>query len=401
MLTRRKTLMRLPAAGQKRRGIWRVLALGLAVVFGLSLPLFVGGLLATYPLATPPASPAPSVAGVFHVHSLLSDGRGDAKDIARAAKEAGLSFVVTTDHNLESLPAPVRIDGVLLVSAVELSASAGHVVAMGLETGLTASERGPAVLETLQARGADAILAHPVQKKRPWDDWDSARGRVAGFEIYSGDTMLRGALQSPLGVLAPSLISYLANRRHGLLTMVRAPAGAHEKMLELASLAPVAALCAQDAHGLPPYASVFTAMQMVLPWPELPEDPTEAARWVRKGLLGGNSVCVFPALGSPAGFRIDGVSPERREVRVGDTLRVNLPPSTPSEVRLVVFGPARLRDDRTVHITSPGAVQIEVWARAPYLVGGDGWRPWIVPSPIRVVDVGAPAPSAAETPPAN
>jgi len=39
--------------------------------------------------------------GVIHVHSVFSDGGGSPRDIADAASEAGLDFVVLTDHNTD------------------------------------------------------------------------------------------------------------------------------------------------------------------------------------------------------------------------------------------------------------------------------------------------------------
>ena len=37
--------------------------------------------------------------GVVHVHSIYSDGTGTIPEIAKAASELGLDFVMMTDHN--------------------------------------------------------------------------------------------------------------------------------------------------------------------------------------------------------------------------------------------------------------------------------------------------------------
>ena len=42
--------------------------------------------------------PRRTIAGALHVHSSVSDGSADRAEIAAAAKRAGLSFVVVTDH---------------------------------------------------------------------------------------------------------------------------------------------------------------------------------------------------------------------------------------------------------------------------------------------------------------
>jgi hypothetical protein len=97
-------------------------------------------------------------------------------------------------------------------------------------------------------------------------------------------------------------------------------------------------------------------------------------------------VCAFRALGEPEGFALEGLDAERREARVGQVLTVRLPLEAGEQVRLEVWGAGRLRPDgRSVELVEAGAVQVEVWARAPGSFFGTRWRPWIVPSPVRVL----------------
>ena len=37
--------------------------------------------------------------GAIHMHSTFSDGSGEVKNIAKAASEIGLDYIVLTDHN--------------------------------------------------------------------------------------------------------------------------------------------------------------------------------------------------------------------------------------------------------------------------------------------------------------
>jgi len=37
--------------------------------------------------------------GAIHIHSVYSDGTGNIEDIAQAAYETGLDFIMMTDHN--------------------------------------------------------------------------------------------------------------------------------------------------------------------------------------------------------------------------------------------------------------------------------------------------------------
>ena len=43
------------------------------------------------------------ITGAIHMHSVFSDGSGEVEDIARYAGEAGLDYILLTDHNLYQL----------------------------------------------------------------------------------------------------------------------------------------------------------------------------------------------------------------------------------------------------------------------------------------------------------
>lgn len=380
-----------------------VLAKGLRALLGLLLMLVgIAGLFAlpapfaSYPVV-PPKQGAPTwVRGAYHVHTTRSDGRGTPGEVARAAKEAGLDFVVLTDHNDFKPPAPAWVDGVLLVPGVEISTSEGHLAAFGMERPLEGMRPwmppGDAV-KAVAAAGGTAVLAHPVQRRNPWKD-DASAKEAPGFELYSADTFFRQAVSNPVSRLLPAVGAYLGNPGHGVMLLVAPTPEPGACLLELSREKPRIAFCAHDAHGLPAYAAVFESMAMYLP-PELvpaplPKDASEAAAQVTRALGSGRAVCAFRALGEPAGFALEGLDPERREARVGDVLEVRLPGS-PEEgtVRVEVWGDGQLRPDgRFVELTGEGVVQVEVWARAPGRFFGTEWRPWIVPSPVRVLPRG-------------
>ena len=140
------------------------------------------------------------------------------------------------------------------------------------------------------------------------------------------------------------------------------------------------------------------ALAMVLPpGTVLSPDAAEAARAVQRLLERGEAYCAFTALGAADGFTLEGL-PAGREVAPGTRVTVRLPVPSPDQVRLQVRGEARLLGDgRTVEATGPGAFTVEAWAEAPGLWGGSAWRPWLVPSPVRVAaDAKAPPASAGE-----
>ena len=245
-------------------------------------------------------------------------------------------------------------------------------------------------VRAVAAAGGTSVLAHPVQERNPWKDAESAR-EVPGFELYSADTFFRLALDSPVSRLLPSVGAYLGNPGHGVMLLAAPSPEPGERLMELTRERPRVAFCAHDAHGLPSYLAVFESMAMYLPPEEvplpLPKDAAEAAARVTRALGSGRAVCAFRALGEPGGFALEGL---RGEARVGDVLRVVLPGS-PEEgsVRVEVWGEGRLQPDgKSVELTGEGVVRVEVWARAPGRFFGTEWRPWIVPSPIRVMPRG-------------
>lgn len=346
-----------------------------------------------YPVVPPQPGVQEWPHGAYHVHTTRSDGRGSVEQVAAAARAAGLQFVVLTDHNDFAPREPVFIQGVLMVPAVEISTASGHLVAFGMQTPLDGQRAQKEGVSAVEAAGGISVLAHPVQQKNPWRDPEAAR-HARGFELYSADTFFREALRSPFSRLIPALGAYLSNPLHGVMVLVTPQPESTERLLELTRERPRVALCSHDAHGWPRYEDVFRSLAMYLPPAALPEplstDPRAAAEQVLRALAGGQAVCAFRALGDPTGFALEGPLTDQRVARVGDVLTLRLPPHPADKVRVQVWGAGRLGPDGTsVELVEEGAVQIEVWVQAPGRLFGSEWRPWIVPSPVRVLPRGS------------
>ncbi|MDY7229983.1 PHP domain-containing protein [Hyalangium rubrum] len=348
---------------------------------------------AEYPVL-PPQEGAPAwPRGAFHVHTTRSDGQGTVEEVASAARAAGLQFVLLTDHNDFAPREPVFVQGVLMVQGVEISTPHGHLVAFGIQTPLDGPRARQEGVSAVEAAGGISVLAHPIQKKNPWRDPEGAR-RAQGFELYSADTFWRDTVRSPFSRLLPAVGAYFGNPLHGVMTMVSPQPASTKRLLELTRERPRLAFCAHDAHGYPRYEDVFRSLALYLPPNALPEplaqEPRAAAAQVHRALSGGQALCVFRALGEPTGFALEGPLTEQREARVGDILTVRLPPHPPGSVRVEVWGAGRLRPDGiTVELVEEGAVQVEVWVLAPGRLFGSEWKPWIVPSPVRVLPRGS------------
>lgn len=379
-----------PGARRRRHPLWRWLAVPLAAAALFALLAYR----ARYPVVAGAQPPRQEVAGAYHVHSTASDGRESPEQIAAAAARAGLDFVVLTDHNVAQLPTPRFVDGVLLVPGEELSTPSGHLVALGISRALTPDERAQDAIAHVAALGGFSILAHPVQTKNPWRDWQTA-GKADGLELYSADTMLREALYHPFSRLFPAGVSWPIRPVHALMLASAPQPETMAHLLALSKAAPKIALCATDAHGLPlpaeiAYETEFRSFVMHLPTVQRPlsPDPVAAAGAVLAGLRSGAGYCGFDAIAPAAGFRIGAGA---REVKVGDRASLVLPSlMPPTQVRIT--GPAVLEaDGRTVRFTGAGPVELEIWARAPGLFGGTVWRPWIIPGPLLVKPAAAQA----------
>ncbi|HVE87726.1 MAG TPA: PHP domain-containing protein [Myxococcales bacterium] len=373
------------------RKIFTLVILALVLVLGTLTFFAVTAASSGYPNAPRSGRPKGVVLGAYHVHTVSSDGTGTAEDVAQAALNTGLQFVILTDHNPARLRPPhYASNRVLIIEAAELSTPFGHVVALDPERVPTPQELEKDPIQAIRAAGGYAVLAHPVQERNGWKG-DPAQARLAaGFELYSGDTLFRRAQAAPISLLLPALGAYVTNPIHALEILVQEDPAAEAKLLELSQGSPMVALCAHDAHGYPSYDDFFEQMAMTIPLgdtPALPGPPDEAARWIMLRLLEGKAYCTFRALGEGAGFALEPELPGRR-AKVGDTLKVVVPPETPaSAVMVVCHGGCEVqKDGRKVLLKQKGPAHVEVLRRAPGRFFGAEWKPWIVPSPVLVDD---------------
>lgn len=373
------------------RRVFTWVGLLILLVVGALVAFAMLGLNAGYPNAPRAARPKGVVLGAYHVHSIASDGSGSAEEIALSAFNSGLQFVILTDHNPARLRSPrYTSSGVLLIEAAELSTPFGHVVALDPERLPTTEELAKDPIQAIRAAGGYAVLAHPVQARNGWKgDWAQAR-QATGFELYSGDTMLRTAQASPFTLLLPAMGTYLGNSIHAMEILVQQDPAAEAKLLELSAESPMVALCAHDAHGFPSYDEMFQQMALTIPLgdaPALPDSADEAARWVILKILEGRAHCTFRALGEGINFFIE-PDPVGRRAKVGETLKVNLSAEIPtSAVMVECHGGCEVqKDGRKVLLKKKGPVHLEVLRRAPGRFFGAEWKPWIVSSPVLVDD---------------
>jgi len=134
--------------------------------------------------------------GAVHIHTAYSDGSDSIQDVIRAAREAQLDFIVTSDHNtLDPLHDGWQgwRDGVLVITGAEITPRrSGHVVALGVQNveGYEFLSEGE-YLREIARQGGVAFVAHPEGKRKKeftinlerWRHWDTPL--FAGIEVWS------------------------------------------------------------------------------------------------------------------------------------------------------------------------------------------------------------------------
>jgi hypothetical protein len=146
-------------------------------------------------------SPSPSIRGArwyrgdLHLHTVHSDGERDPEELVAAAKDAGLDFIVSTDHNTSSANrvwAARRADGLLVISGEEVTTRHGHWLAIGLPPhGWVDWRYGPGdgVFARFAAEvrevGGLVVAAHP-SVPLPGSAWEFGFDHVDALEVWNG-----------------------------------------------------------------------------------------------------------------------------------------------------------------------------------------------------------------------
>lgn len=240
--------------------------------------------------------------GVYHVHSDSShDGRVSATELMAAADGLELDFVVFAEHNTRPVHGSSP-GGALAVPGTELSTRYGHLVYLGVSE---VPEPGPlrngiGLVDSLDARGAFTILAHPASPRRPWL---GRRLGAGGLEIASTSSSARVKADPVVGLLAP-LFALPLNPRLALAQLYRRNTRALE-IWDRIEDAPMVGLCSVDAHGWLDGELNLRTWQLVLdPWPGAAAEP--AADEIVERLAAGRFACLAallaPATGPPPHF---------------------------------------------------------------------------------------------------
>lgn len=259
-----------------------------------------------------------AVFGAFHVHSNRSDGTGTPDDIAAAAARAGLAFVILTDHgDATRAPDPPEYRrGVLMIDALEVGSSAGHVIALGLRepSPYPLGGEGRDVVEDLHRLGGWVVVAHPDSPK-PELRWRGASLPYEGIEWLNLDSEWR---DETTGRLLGTLLRYPIRPPQVIASLIRRPVQTLRRWDMLARTRPVVGLAALDAHArvpwrdrgdpaanrtlvaMPGYVQMFrTVAQAVVPDRPLTGDGAGDAALVLGALRAGRAYSTVSAFAAP------------------------------------------------------------------------------------------------------
>ena len=343
--------------------------------------------------------------GNLHVHTSYSDGKALHAQIARAAEDARLDFVVITDHNVWVDGLETYYGKVLLLVGEEVHdvrrrPQANHLLIYGAEAEMILQAQDPqALIDEVSQHGGFCYLAHPYEYAGrfggedaiPWVDWDIT-GYV-GIELWNYMSEFK-ALASR-NVVAAIYTAFFSERgiRGPFKDMLR-----HwDYLLSLGKRVPV--IGNADAHGtsysmgplqrvLFPYEYLFRCINTHI----LVERPFNGflehdKALVYDALRAGRTWVGYDLLGPTAGFEFLARSGSNQALIGGELVRTGatiFEVRTPQEadIRLVFNGRvlARTRGTYLKHTTAePGAYRVEAYRQHKLSPRG-----WIFSSPIYV-----------------
>jgi hypothetical protein len=358
--------------------------------------------------------------GAYHIHSRASDGSGDIDEIAAAAAQAGLSFIIITDHGTgtRASAAPTYRHGVLCIEGVEISTTGGHYVALGMRQSTYPLRGFPDhVAEDVARLGGFGVVAHPDSPKTSlaWNDWEIP---FDGLEWFSLDSQWR---DESYPSMLKAFAAFWMRPAPALSMLLDQPTVTLQRWDRLALARRVVGLTAVDTHArlaaggapdpLPPdalaisfpsYASSFGVSVMGV---ELDAPPSGEASLdgvaLLQALRSGRVYGVMAGLANPGTVSFT-ASQAGTVVRMGEEVQTARGPvrfraeaSAPQggELRLLRNGTIVQRGPQIVQLqaTEPGVYRLEVHlARAP----GTPPMAWVVTNPIYLRDTTSRTPDA-------
>ncbi len=104
--------------------------------------------------------------GAVHIHTKFSDGTGELKEICRAAKKAGLDWIIITDHNNMDIEEGF-IDGICVIKGEEISPlCSNHYLALGINEVISPDLNPNDYVQAVRNQGGFGYAAHPDESDK-------------------------------------------------------------------------------------------------------------------------------------------------------------------------------------------------------------------------------------------
>lgn len=341
--------------------------------------------------------------GVIHAHSRHSDGSGTVEEIMKAANQAGLDFLILTDHNtLTAQGDESWHNNSLLLVGAELNARGStnnHLLAYGLAE-IPVRDTMKHMVKELTKPGTENLTfaAHPFDaasdlignSPAPWTEWDLAPD-LTGLEIWN--------YLSDWEEDVSSLLRFFAVYFNPDLAIDGPPPQVLQKWDQLSQHGRCVGIGGADAHAFS--ASILGTTQTLLPYRQafrlirthiLTEEPftgefTHDKTVITNALRQGQAFVAYDGLTNSAGFRFAARRGQERFMP-GAVIRLDEP------VELFVSVPRKalirlLKNGEVVYVEKgqqliwlvkePGVYRAEV-----FLQTYRGKRPWIYANPIMI-----------------
>ena len=363
-----------------------------------------------------------TIAGAFHIHTTRSDGGAAVDDVARAAAQAGLQFLIVTDHGDGTRPPdpPQYRSGVLTLDSVEISTAGGHYIAVGLpQTPYPLGGEPDAVVEDVRRLGGFGVVAHPTSPKTGLS-WRDPALEFDAIEWLNADSEWRD--ESRVRLLT-SVAQYPLRPSETLGSLLNRPDDALALWDRASRDRQTVGLAGHDAHGpvstgtveegpvslglaFPDYVDLLRtfSLRVDLDRP-FTGDAHADAEILLDAIRAGRTFTVVDAQAAPGAFQFEAIG-SARIYAMGE----RVPSETAVELRAVAAAPpgtdiVLLANGETVHtvtdeelryrVEAPGVYRVEVRLNG---VAGESPVPWMVGNPITVGDPPLAAPPSPRTP---
>ena len=355
--------------------------------------------------------------GAVHIHTVASDGSGTVPEIISAGRQANLSFLAITDHNVAMKESDLADDApdFSIVPGEELTTNSGHYLALGLPLSWQhpATRDAESLLGATRAAGAFNVIAHPFHTNIPWTHWNTSD--FEGMEIWNEDEVWR---RDHAIDLINSVLLYGVNDQLAMVRLAATPTRNLAKWDELLAQRPVVGMCGADAHArvrlgqkmflrFPGYMPVFlAAREHVLLNPSAGGgNPAVAGPGeILEALRQGHSFCGLDALypsggyvsrvftGASSGGEVSGGPGDFLTWGNSGRIHIAVPPGASQPLIKVIRNGQEIISKQAwtldAPLPGPGIYRTEVFLRQPGLTGWRRWVLWIFSNPTYVTTPG-------------